>query len=410
MLLPAFETIAQAIRRLRRVQEQRIGVEVLQGNRHQRLGHLHRGVDVFDIPSAHHELVVRDGRQVFGQQLHLLVGETVHSLLAAGKRFFVSAGIEHGLLRGEHEQFRVGKLLVQKLDRRAKCCFLRLFPIGAVVAKKVRGRVKTDLVAVLMGQHLRLTDVAVVLRLQATGRTGKLGDVELLRRDIVCCRCDDRFKLPGTAPDLHELVIVQRRIALGGLVQKDLVRGVVPAVALDHATGETAHGAVAAAFLNNVSAVAALVHPGVEVLLFKEGVERLDSGEELRPRIGSPVKEPCGVESVCVDEGKERRDLALHGTVGIRVLGLLNLQKSMELRPGGLAVLLFEMIAAVVDADRHIGKRHPQVLRRHPIIRVFGVIVIKLDREAVAPQKVRLAAIAVFILGADVIVTDGLRQ
>ena len=261
-----------------------------------------------------------------------------------------------------------------------------------------------------MGQHLRLTDVAVVLRLQATGRTGKLGDVELLRRDIVCCRCDDRFKLPGTAPDLHELVIVQRRIALGGLVQKDLVRGVVPAVALDHATGETAHGAVAAAFLNNVGTVVALIHPSVEVLLFKEGIERLDTGEELRLRISGPVKEPGRVECVRVDKGKERRDLALHGAVGIRVLGLLNLQKSMELRPGGLAVLLFEMIAAVVDADRHIREGYPQILRRHPIIRVLGVIVIELHSEAVAPQEVCLAAIAVFILGADVIVTDGLRQ
>ena len=384
MLLPAFETVAQAIRCLRRVQEQRIGVEVLQGNRHQRLGHLHRGVDVFDIPSAHHELVVRDGRQVLSQQFHLLVGETVHSLLTAVERFFVCAGIEHSLLGGEHEQFRVGKLLVQKLDRRAKCCFLRLFPIGAVVPEEVRRRVKADLVAILMGQHLRLTDVAVVLRLQATGRTGKLGDVELLRRDIVCCRCDDRFKLPGTAPDLHELVIVQRRIALGGLVQKDLVRGVVPAVALDHATGETAHGAVAAAFLNNVSAVAALVHPGVEVFLFKEGVERLDAGEELRLRISGSIKEAGRVERIRVDEGKERRDLALHGAVGIRVLGLLNLQKSMKLRPGGLAVLFLQVIPAVVDANRHIGKRHPQVLRRYPIFRVFGVIVIELDREAVA--------------------------
>ena len=156
--------------------------------------------------------------------------------------------------------------------------------------------------------------------------------------------------------------------------------------------------------------VVALIHPSVEVLLFKEGIERLDTGEELRLRISGPVKEPGRVECVRVDKGKERRDLALHGAVGIRVLGLLNLQKSMELRPGGLAVLLFEMIAAVVDADRHIGKPHPQVLRRYPIIRVFGVIVIKLNREAVAPQEVCLAAIAVFILGADVIVTDGLRQ
>ena len=159
-----------------------------------------------------------------------------------------------------------------------------------------------------------------------------------------------------------------------------------------------------------MSAVAALVHPGVEVLLFKEGVERLDSGEELRPRIGSPVKEPCGVESVCVDEGKERRDFALHGTVGIRVLGLLNLQKSMELRSSGLAILLLQVIAAVVDADCHIREGYPQILRRHPIIRVLGVIVIELHSEAVAPQEVCLAAVAVFIFGADVIVTDGPRQ
>ena len=61
-------------------------------------------------------------------------------------------------------------------------------------------------------------------------------------------------------------------------------------------------------------------------------------------------------------------------------------------------------------ADCHIRKRHPQVLRRHPIVRVFRVVVIKLDREAVAAQEVCLAAVAVFILGADVVVADRLCQ
>lgn len=87
--------------------------------------------------------------------------------------------------------------------------------------------IEADLVTVLLGQNLRLPDVGIVLRLQAPGRTGELGDVELIRRDIPILLRDDLLELPGRAPDLRKLLVRQRRITLGGLIHtavKDAIK------------------------------------------------------------------------------------------------------------------------------------------------------------------------------------------
>ena len=410
MLLHSFETVRQPVRCLRRIQEQRVRIQFFQFHTDHRLCGLHCGTDVFDIPSAHHEFVIGDRSQVFFQQPEQFIGQTSQCLFPSGEDSLVATGVEEGLLRGEHEQLRVGKLLVQKLHRRTQRSFLRFNPVGSVVAEEVRRRIEADLIAVLLGQDLRLPDVGIVLRLQAPGRTGELGDVELIRRDIPVLLRDDPLEFPGAAPDLRKLLVRQRRLALGGLIHENLVRGIVPAVALDHSTGKPGERRIPAAFLYYMAAVAALVHPGVEILLGKELVQGLGAGNEICLRIFGSKEEPGRVERIGIDIGELSGYLLFHGAVGFMIRDLVDLQKSMELRSRGLAVFLLQMMSAVMDADRHIREGGPQVLRRHPLVRILGVVVIKLHSEAVAPYKIGIAAVTVFILGADIIMADRLRQ
>ena len=267
VLLPSFQPVRQTVRRLRRVEQQRIRVQLRQVHSDHGLCGLHRGFDEFHVPPAHHELVILDRRQVFEEQLHLVAGQSAYRFFPAGERRFIRAGIQDSLLRGKHEKLRVGQLLIQKLDRRAERSLLRLLPEGPVIPEEVRRRVKADLVAVFPRQYLRLTDVGVILRLQAPGRAYGPCGIELFRRDISFLRCDDLLELPGTAPDLIQLIVRERRLALGGLAYEDTVGCIIPTVALHHTTGEPAHGGVAAPFLNGVTAVLALVHTFVEVLL-----------------------------------------------------------------------------------------------------------------------------------------------
>ena len=159
-----------------------------------------------------------------------------------------------------------------------------------------------------------------------------------------------------------------------------------------------------------MAAVAALVHPCVEVFLGKELIQGLGAGNEICLRFFGSIEEPGRVERIGIDIGELSGYLLFHSAVGFMVRDLVDLQKRMELRSRGLAVFFLQMMSAVVDADRHIREGRPQVLRRHPLVRILGVVVIKLHSEAVAPYKIGIAAVTVFILGADIIMADRLRQ
>ena len=159
-----------------------------------------------------------------------------------------------------------------------------------------------------------------------------------------------------------------------------------------------------------MAAVAALVHPGVEIFLLKECIQGDAAGIVFRLRIVGPIEESGRIQRVGIDIGEKRSHLLFHCAVGVGITSGLDLQKRMELGPRGFAVLFLHMIPAVMDADRHVREDGAQVLRRYPFVGILRVVVIELDSEAVTGDEVRLAAIAVFILGADVIVSDCLRE
>ena len=53
----------------------------------------------------------------------------------------------------------------------------------------------------------------------------------------------------------------------------------------------------------------------------------------------------------------------LHRFIGIRICDRFDLQKRMELRPRRLSIFLLHVVAAVMNADRHIREGILQILR-----------------------------------------------
>ena len=82
----------------------------------------------------------------------------------------------------------------------------------------------------------------------------------------------------------------------------------------------------------------------------------------------------------------------------------------MELRTGRLAVFLPVVVTAVVDGKAHARKGSGHVVRGDPLGGIFGVIVVTIDREAVASDEVVVVAVVVLIFGAYVVVADSRFQ
>ena len=78
----------------------------------------------------------------------------------------------------------------------------------------------------------------------------------------------------------------------------------------------------------------------------------------------------------------------------------------MELRPCGLSVFLTVIEAAVVDGNTHAGK----CLQHIPILRIFRVIVITVNGQAVCGDEVFTVAVVVLVFGANIVMADSLSQ
>ena len=78
----------------------------------------------------------------------------------------------------------------------------------------------------------------------------------------------------------------------------------------------------------------------------------------------------------------------------------------MELGTSGFAVFLTHMETAVMNGETYTGKSRTNIFRGDPIGGVLGVIVVTVNRQAVSPDKVIAAAVAVTVLGADIVAVD----
>lgn len=98
--------------------------------------------------------------------------------------------------------------------------------------------------------------------------------------------------------------------------------------------------------------------------------------------------------------------LGVDGGVGDTVDG----EEHMEFGPCGLSVFYLHMVAAVVNRKGHVRECRRDILRRLPVSRIVGVVVVAVHGQAVAADEVAGVPVAVPVLGADVVVAHGLGQ
>ena len=78
----------------------------------------------------------------------------------------------------------------------------------------------------------------------------------------------------------------------------------------------------------------------------------------------------------------------------------------MELRPGGFSILFTHMEPAVMHRKTDAGKCGLDICRGDPIGRVLGVVIVTVHGQAIGAEEIITVAVAVHILGADIVVAD----
>ena len=254
-------------------------------------------------------------------------------------------------------------------------------------------------------QYLGLPDVGEVLRLIA-------GVVVVdLRRDVAILRGDTGEELLGAAPDGLKLRIRERRITLGGFIEEALVGLVGIAVFLNDATGKTGHGGVPASFGDDPVTIPAAAHVLIKGIGVLQKVGQVHAAfPDLHLGSGRPEKEPGCIQRLRIEIRKDGIDQFLQVAVGGRIRHEVNREQDMELRTGRLAVFLPVVETAVVDGKAHARKGSGHVVRGDPLCGIFGVVVVAIDREAVASDEVVVVAVVVLIFGAYVVVADSRFQ
>ena len=273
------------------------------------------------------------------------------------------------------------------------------------VTDEVGGRRIAELPGKVAGHDLGLTDVRIVLRLIA------VGVVIGFRRDIPGLLPDAREEALGAVPDGVQLTVLQRRHTLGGLVQESLIRLIGITVLFDDATGEAGHGGVSAALRDNGALTKTAVRQlGIEIVLLQKLGQVHPARIQRDLCCGGAEEEPGRVECIGIKVRENGIDQLLHIAVERRVGHIVDGKEHMEFGSRSLSVFLPHIEAAEMDGKGDAGKLLENILRSNPVLRVLRVVVVTIHREAVAPDEVVAVAVAVLVLGADIIVADGCLQ
>ena len=182
------------------------------------------------------------------------------------------------------------------------------------------------------------------------------------------------------------------------------------AVALQDLPGEVRHGGVPASFLNDKIAIPATVHVGIKVIVREEGGQGHGTVENLHLRVLGAEEESGGIQRLGVEVREDGVDQLFQAGILLGIGHRVDGEEHMELRSRRFAVFHLHVVAAVVDRKGDSGKGVSDVGRVLPILRVLTVVVVTVHRQAVAADEVVVVPVAALILGADIILIDGLRE
>ena len=296
------------------------------------------------------------------------------------------------------EQLTPGKLMGNCL--RAGFCFL---PVVFVVSDEVRGGRIAEFIQEILRQDFRLTDIGIISGLVAAGV------VVLVWGNVAGLLLNTGKEPLGAVPDCTEFTVVKRRHTFGGLLKKALVCRFRVPVFFDDLSCEAGHGCVSAAFRDHLRSMP-VRKIRVKVITLQVFRQVHNPVEDLDVRLCCAEEEAGGIQGLRIEEWEDRIDQLFQITVSIGIRDRADWEQHMELRPCGSSVFLLHVMTAVVDGKTNTGKVRRHIFRCHPESRIFAVVVITVNRQAVRTQVVRPVAVAVFVFRADIIVSDSLFQ
>ena len=270
--------------------------------------------------------------------------------------------------------------------------------MGAVISHIVSGVGVCHFACILPGQHLCLSYVRVVLRLQRST------PVIFFRRDVAVLLFHSAVELLGAVPYGHQLIVIQRRCTLFCFLHEVLEGSIVVAVLFDDTTGKPGHRCITATFCNHLGCVLrVLCHIGIKLVngkILRKGHKAI---KHLHLGIYGAKVEACSIQRLGIeireDGIKQPFERSIFLCIGYRIDG----EECVELGSCCFPVFDLHMVAAVVNSKLHTGKGICNMVWGLPIFRIVGVVVIALHGQAIAGDEIIVATIVSAVFCTDIV-------
>ena len=417
----SLQSFSQVISGSRGGKQELVFVQLLDGELDDRGQLVERRLDLPGIPSLQDVALIVLGVLVLRGQPFLLVGR--RAIVKSFLQYFKAAVQCFYFILCIEEQFiSFFKLLIGQYLGKASCSDIVLFPVAALVDQKAGGIAIGNLVHEVLREDDRLIIVAEVPRLQCLEHDVVLE--EFLGRQIFSLGLQIGQPLPERRPNGVEFSIVERRIAILRLLQKQFIGDLGVVMPHDELSPQIEHGVVPVPFFYrkakylpgigqveivvNFSAVIHFEIKLVKVIDLEEIIYSLLAFEIHDLRLFRAVEEMAIINGFTVKKLAESQYLQFYRLVILTVGASLDRKQDMKLGPGLLASLGDQMMPGKMDVIFDIGEDIAYFLRADPAGWIIAMVVVDVHDDAVRFHKVVIASLIVFKANRNIIMRYGL--
>ena len=183
------------------------------------------------------------------------------------------------------------------------------------------------------------------------------------------------------------------------------------AVPLQDPGCEPAHGIIAASLKNRTGARSLLF---LRLIRLHDRTDLfIDGHPTFMPDYLSGIRakdKPCRVQRIIIEKRVLLLDGDLQTGIYLLICNLFDLKINMKPRSLGLAVLHLHVVAAERYCIGKIPEQLFHLLRRDPLFRILGVIVVTVHDRHIGTDEVFLAAVVLLIFTAHMVLLDGFLQ
>ena len=393
---------AEVIGGIRCAEQEGICIQILRRDFQHRTGLLQRGGDVFGCAPLNDIGLICFRRKECLVCFQLFIVHHAFGLSFAGvfQDFLCAASLKCGEGR-EHIVGCLPHLTAGQFMGNGLCAGFSFLPVPTVVADVVSCRRITQFPGEVLCQHLGLSYIGKIVRL--------VGGIIVVQfgRDVSVLLLNLGIELLCGVPNGHQFLLFQRRSAFVRFFHKAVEGFFAVTIFLDNATGKAGHSGVTASFGNNLRAtVGTAGQIRIEIVSGKIFAQGHLAGVHFHLWGSCAEEEPGGIQRLGIEVWENGIDQLLHFAVSGSVRHVLDGKQHMELRPGGFSILFTHMEPAVMHRKTDAGKCGLDICRGDPIGRVLGVVIVTVHGQAIGAEEIITVAVAVHILGADIVVAD----